>query len=207
MFLRSFVLALSLGFTFAATAAPAPKAGDLAPDFSLKGSDGKTYKLSELKGQTVVLEWFNPECPFVKKFYKKSTAMVDLQKEAVHPHAGTPPVIWLTIDSSAKGKQGHLTEKEAAKVRQEFNMQNTALLVDPGSKIAKLYHAQTTPSFYIIDNTGKIAYEGAVDDQPSADPETLKGAHNYVLEALGSLANNRSVPKSSTTPYGCSVKY
>lgn len=198
------LLALSLVLSVATHAAV--KTGDAAPDFSLPGHDGKTYKLSEFKaqGKTVVLEWFNKDCPYVHKFYDSKT-MQGLQKEQTGKG-----VVWLTIASSAEGKEGHLTVAEAKKVRDDKGMGNTALLLDDKGVVGKLYAAKTTPHMYVIDKTGKLVYQGAIDDRPSAAAKSLEGAQNYVTAALASLADpktNGPIKNASTTPYGCSVKY
>src|SRR6185503_16962596 len=134
-----FNLIFSLIAAVAVQAANSPSAGSAAPDFSGHGSDGKTYNLSQFKGKTVVLEWFNKDCPYVRKFYESKT-MQGLQKE----NTGKG-IVWLTIASSAKGKEGFLDNKAAVEIRREAGMANTALLIDSESKIAKLYGAKTTP--------------------------------------------------------------
>lgn len=194
-----------VGFVFAFAMQPAfaegVKTGSIAPDFALKGSDGKTYKLSQFKGKTVVLEWFNNECPFVKKFYDTKT-MQGLQAGATSK--GT---IWLTVISSAPGKQGHADAAAAQKLMKERAMANTAILIDEGGKVGKTYAAKTTPHMYVINKEGTLVYQGAIDDQPSALPKTLEGAQNYVTAALNDLEKGEAVKVSSTAPYGCSVKY
>jgi len=178
------------------------KNGDAAPEFSLAAADGKSYKLSQFKGKTVVLEWFNKDCPYVHKFYDSKT-MQKLQEEATKGGK----VAWLTITSSADGKEGHLTTAEAKKVFEDKGMKNTALLLDPKGVVGKLYAAKTTPHMFIIDEAGKVVYQGAIDDKPSASVKTLEGATNYVTEALAAIAKKEPVKTASTTPYGCSVKY
>lgn len=194
---------------FAAPAAPgkdttsaiAPKNNEMAPDFTAKGSDGKEYKLSQFKGKTVVLEWFNNDCPYVKKHYDTKN-MQKLQEQAKKD--GT---IWLTIASSAAGKEGHLDQAAAAKLVASRGIASTALLLDSDSSIAKKYAAKTTPHMFIINKEGKVAYQGAIDDQPSANEKSLKGANNYVSGALQAMAKNEAPKPDSTNPYGCSVKY
>lgn len=198
---------LSLVSVMALACAPAlaaaPATGSKAPDFTLKGADGKEYKLSEFtaKGQTVVLEWFNKDCPYVKKFYD-SKKMQELQKEATAKN-----VVWLTIASSAKGKEGNIDAAAATKYKTDKGVNSTAILLDGDTKVAKLYAAKTTPHMFVIDKKGLIAYQGAIDDKPSASEKTLEGATNYVQAALASLEKNEAVKTASTTPYGCSVKY
>ncbi len=177
------------------------KSGDSAPDFTLKGADGKPYKLSEFKGKTVVLEWFNKDCPYVRKFYDSKT-MQGLQKDMT-----AKGVVWFSIVSSSAGNEGFMDAATAANVRAEKGMGNTAVLLDDKGAVGKLYAAKTTPHMFVIDKMGKLAYQGAMDDQPSANPETLKKANNYVAAALGALEKGQPVKDASTQPYGCSVKY
>lgn len=193
-----------LALTFVTLALPVfagVKNGDAAPDFTLKGSDGKDYKLSAQKGKTVILEWFNNECPYVKKHYD-SNSMQALQKE--HTGKGT---VWFTIVSSAKGKEGYVDQAAAAKVRTERGMNNTAFLLDESGAVGKMYEAKTTPHMYIIDKAGKLVYQGAIDDRPSASAKSLTGATNYVNMAMMALEKGEPVKTASTAPYGCSVKY
>jgi peroxiredoxin len=179
----------------------APKNGELAPDFTGKAADGKEYKLSQFKGKTVVLEWFNNDCPSVKKFYD-ANEMQKLQKEATGKG-----VVWLTIASSAKGKEGHVDAASMKKIQTDRGMAVTAGILDDSGDIAKKYAAKTTPHMFIIDKTGKLVYQGAIDDRPSASAKTLVGAQNYVSMALASLDKGEAIKTPSTTPYGCSVKY
>src|SRR6266446_10712010 len=136
-------------------AADAPPVGNAAPDFSLTDAKGKPHSLSQYKGKYVVLEWFNPECPFVKKHYGTDN-MQKLQKE--YTDKG---VVWLTIDSNAPGTEGNLTPEQAEKVATSWNTQQTALLLDPDGKVGRAYGAKNTPNMVIINPEGKIAYEGA----------------------------------------------
>lgn len=181
--------------------AAAPKSGEPAPAFTGKGADGKTYSLADLKGKTVVLEWFNKDCPYVKKYYD-SKKMQDLQKEET-----AKGVVWLTIASSAPGKEGFVNAAAASEIRSEKGMNSTAMILDADGKIAKAYMAKTTPHMFVIDKKGLLAYQGAIDDRPSANPKSLEGAQNYVAAALMSLEKGEPVKSTSTTPYGCSVKY
>lgn len=185
----------------AATKTAAPKLNEAAPDFTAKGADGKEYKLSDFKGKTVVLEWYNKDCPYVRKHYN-SKNMQKLQEQAAKE--GT---VWLTVASSAPGKEGHLDQAAAAKVYKDSGMASKALLLDEKGTIASAYHAMTTPHMFIINKEGKLAYQGAIDDKDSASEKTLEGANNYVTRALASMAKNEKPNPESTTPYGCSVKY
>jgi peroxiredoxin len=179
------------------------KVGAQAPDFSLQGADGKTYKLSQFKGKnTVILEWFNKDCPYVRKFYD-SKVMPELQ--AKRKAKGD---VWLTIASSAAGKEGHLdTPATAEKVVTSMGLASSALLLDKDGKVGKLYAAKTTPQMFIVDKAGKLVYQGAIDDRPSATKASLTGATNYVTAALDSMEKSEPIKNSATSPYGCSVKY
>lgn len=189
-------LLLLSGLAFAA-----PKVGEMAPNFTGTDSNGKSHSLSDFKGKRVVLEWVNYDCPFVKKHYK-SQNMQELQTKYTKED-----VIWLSINSSAKGKQGHLSSEEANSAMKERNASPTAMILDPSGEIGKLYKAKTTPHMFVIDAEGKLAYMGAIDDNDSSDPDDAKTAKNYVSAALDSLKSGSKVDVSSTDPYGCSVKY
>ena len=197
--IRNMILVLSL--LFVSTSFAAPKNGEVAPDFTLKGNDGKDYKLSSFKGKTVVLEWFNNDCPYVKKHYD-SKNMQNIQKEQTGKGA-----VWFAIASSKAGAEGHVDATGATKIKEERGMSTTAILLDDKGAVAKLYGAKTTPHMFIVDKDGKIAYQGAIDDQPSASEKSLKGATNYVSAAMTSIQKGEAVKTASTTPYGCSVKY
>lgn len=172
-----------------------------APDFTLPGHDGKSYSLSDYAGKTVVLEWFNHECPFVRKHYD-SNNMQMLQKK--HTADG---VVWFSIISSAEGKQGHMTAQEAAIHAAEQGAKPTAVLIDESGEVGQLYGAKTTPHMFIVNGEGKLAYQGAIDSINSADKEDVKKANNYVERALYELKSGKSVSVASTKQYGCSVKY
>lgn len=183
----------------AATAIAAPEVGKPAPDFTLKDSSGADVSLADFKGKTVVLEWFNEGCPFVKKFYNSGT-MQGLQKAATDDG-----VVWLSIVSSAPGKQGYLDADAAVAKKEEIN--STALLIDSDGSVGKLYNAKTTPEMFVVNGEGTLVYMGAIDDQPNPDPGTIEGATNYVTAALNSLKAGEPIAKPATKSYGCSVKY
>lgn len=174
--------------------------GDMAPDFSVKNSKGETVKLSDYKDRTVVLEWFNYGCPFIKKHYGAGN-MQALQKE----YTGKG-VIWFSVNSSAKGKEGHETAKEAEAHRIEHGSNATAILLDENGKVGKLYGAKTTPHMFLIKK-GKLMYQGAIDDKPSADKEDVKIARSYIRAALNEVEADKAVTFPETQPYGCGVKY
>lgn len=175
--------------------------GKKAPDFELKDGTGKTYQLSDYSGKWVVLEWFNKDCPYVKKHYSSSN-MQKLQKTYT-----SKGVVWLSIVSSAKGKQGYLEPDEAVKLKKENKSQATALLLDPEGTVGKSYDAKTTPHLFVIDPKGIVAYAGAIDDNNSSDPEVIPTSKNYVQMALDSGMAGKKIETSTTRSYGCGVKY
>lgn len=195
------LLAVSAVAALIATAQAAPEVGKPAPDFTLKDLSGKEHKLSDLKGKTVVLEWVNYGCPFVKKHYE-SKNMQNLQKEAT-----ADGVVWLAICSSAPGKQGNETPETAKTKTEEVGSKATAYLVDADGTVGKLYNAKTTPEMFVINKDGNVAYMGAIDDKPNPSPDSIQGAVNYVKAALADLEAGKPVATASTKPYGCSVKY
>lgn len=172
-----------------------------APDFKLTGIDGKTYALGDYRGKYVVLEWNNFECPFVKKFYGSGT-MQNLQKE--YTEKG---VVWFTICSSAEGKQGYYDADVLKGMTADRKLASTAYLRDTDGKVGKLYGAKTTPHMFVIDPKGTLIYVGAIDDKPSADPEDIAAAQNYVTASLNLAMAGKPVEVKSTASYGCSVKY
>ncbi|MEZ5817736.1 MAG: thioredoxin family protein [Hyphomicrobiaceae bacterium] len=172
-----------------------------APDFTAKDTRGAPVKLSSLKGKTVVLEWTNHDCPYVRKHYGTGT-MQQLQRDAAAEGA-----VWLSVISSAPGKQGHVAAPEADKLTADRRAAPTAVLLDEDGKIGRLYGATTTPHMFVIDKSGVLAYVGAIDDKPSTSPATVKTARPFVREALAALKEGKGVATSSTRPYGCSVKY
>lgn len=174
--------------------------GQMAPTFTATDSNGKTHSLADFKGKYVVLEWTNYDCPFVKRQYNLS-AMQNLQKDF------TPKgTVWLSINSSAPGKQGNLTTEEINRRMKDQRAVPTAYLVDPDGRVGRLYAAKTTPHMFIIDPTGKLVYDGAIDDKPTADPSVGLGL-NYVSAALGETMTGKAITVATTKPYGCSVKY
>lgn len=179
----------------------APEIGKPAPDFTLKDLDGKEHTLSALKGKTVVLEWINFGCPFVKKHYESKT-MQNLQKAAA-----AEGVVWLTICSSAPGKQGNETPETGKSVSTQLGSAAAAYLKDEDGAVGRLYQARATPEMYIINKEGTLVYMGAIDNKPTPNPASLEGALNYVQKALAEIKDGKSVTTSVTKAYGCSVKY
>ena len=199
--MKTLLLALSSLVATTLFAADSPPVGAAAPDFSLPDASGKSHSLSEYKGKYVVLEWFNPECPFVKKHYGTDN-MQKLQKE--YTDKG---VVWLTIDSNAPGTEGNLTPEQAEKVATSWKTQQTALLLDPDGKVGRAYGAKNTPNMVIINPEGKIAYEGAIDSKATPNPADIPNSTNYVKAALDESLAGKPVSNPTTKPYGCSVKY
>ena len=180
--------------------APAAALVDVAPDFTLKDSNGKEHTLSGFKGKYVVLEWVNYGCPFVVRQYGLG-AMQKAQKEMTDKG-----VIWLAINSSAAGKQGYW---EGAALTEEIAKQktvHTAYLLDTDGKVGKLYGAKTTPHMFVINPEGKTIYQGAIDDNPTAD-SSLPLGKNYVTAAIDEALAGKAIAANNTAPYGCGVKY
>jgi peroxiredoxin len=175
--------------------------GQPAPAFSALDSAGKSRSLEEFKGKTVVLEWVNFDCPFVKKHYGSGN-MQKLQKA----YTGKG-VVWLSINSSAAGKEGHLTAATAEQAVRERGGAASALLLDATGQVGRLYGAKTTPHMFVIDARGTLAYAGAIDDTPSTDPADVAKAKNYLSAALDAVLAGKPVATASSQPYGCSVKY
>jgi peroxiredoxin len=190
------LLAVTTGLSFAET-----EVGKPAPNFSLSDTNGKTHSLADFKGKFVVLEWYQPDCPFVGKHYKSGN-MQALQKEYT-----AKGVAWLSIDSSAPGEQGNYPGTKLNEIATQDKAARTALLVDPTGDVGRLYGAQTTPDMYIIDPSGILVYKGAIDNKRSTDLADVKMATNYVKVALEAVMNGKSVSPTTTRPYGCSVKY
>lgn len=198
----SFAAAAVIAISALAAEAPAQAVvGQKAPALTLADSLGKSRSLAEFAGKTVVLEWWNHECPFVRKHYGSGN-MQKLQKEWTGKG-----VVWLTVSSSAAGKQGHVDGARAAALMHEKGGAQTAVLLDHDGKVGKAYGAKTTPHLFVIGKDGNVAYAGGIDDKPSADPEDIAGATNYVTAALGELLAGKPVTTRTSQPYGCSVKY
>ena len=201
MSLSMLVRLFSLPFAFAAGTALAAMAGSSAPDFAITDTSGKSVKLSDYKGKFVVLEWTNPDCPFVQAQYG-ADAMQALQKEW-----GAKDVVWLTINST---NQNHSEYKSAVQMNawiKDRGAAPKAVLLDSTSATGRAYAAKTTPQMFVIDPAGKILYNGAIDDKRSARESDRKTANNYVRAALNEAVAGKPVSVASTTPYGCSIKY
>jgi peroxiredoxin len=186
---------------FALPALAEPVIGQAAPAFAATDSNGKTVNLADYKGKTVVLEWTNNECPFVVKHYG-SNNMQALQKKATDDG-----VIWLSVISSAPGKQGHVDGAAANKLTADRKASPTAVLLDEKGEVGKAYGAKTTPHMFIVDKDGVLVYAGAIDSEPSPRESDIKTATNYVTQALDEIKAGKPVSVSSTKSYGCGVKY
>ena len=190
---------LSLGWGL--TSARAARVGARAPDFTATDSNGKVHKLSEYAGKYVVLEWTNRGCPYTQKHYNSGN-MQRLQKEWTGRG-----VIWLTVVSSAPGKQGYVTATDENSYVNEVKAAPTAVLLDPTGALGHLYDAKTTPHMYIVNPQGTLIYNGAIDDRATTDVADVNGAKNYVSLALEEAMAGKTISAPATRPYGCSVKY
>ncbi|MEM9291965.1 MAG: thioredoxin family protein [Acidobacteriota bacterium] len=195
------LIALAVFALIAAPASAKLEIGQAAPAFTVVDAAGNTHSLSDFAGKTVVLEWWNHECPFVEKHYDANN-MQQLQKE----YTGQE-VVWLAVNSSAEGKQGHTPGPEATALMASANAAPTAVLLDHDGTIGQAYSARTTPHMYIINGDGELVYQGAIDDRPTANPADIEGSTNYVSAALTQLFAGEDIAVASTKPYGCSVKY
>jgi len=197
---RVFFAAL-LTLLFAVPALAKVSIGQPAPDFALTDSNGKSHSLAEYKGKIVVLEWNNPRCPFVGKHYGSGNMQ---KQQAAATAAG---VIWLTINSSAKGAQGDVDGAAANAYIAKVGGKQTAYLLDPTGKVGHLYGARTTPHMYVIDKAGVLRYMGGIDSIKSTDQDDIGKATQYVPQALAELAAGKPVSAPTAEPYGCSVEY
>ena len=185
----------------AAPASAAPMIGQAAPNFRAADVNGKPVSLSDFRGKTVVIEWHNPGCPFVKKHYGSG----NMQK--AQAAAARDGAVWLTINSGAPGKQGHMSGAEAKALLASAGARPTAYLLDPNGVVGKAYEAKTTPHMYIVNKAGRLVYAGGIDDKPTANPADVNGARNHVLAALSELKAGKAVSVTTSRPYGCAVKY
>lgn len=176
------------------------KVGTPAPEFTAIDSKGKTVKLSDYAGKIVVLEWTNDGCPFVKKHYQGN--MQSLQRDSIAKDA-----VWLSVISSAPGKQGHVDGKKADALNTARGATPSAVLLDPQGTLGRLYDAKTTPHLFIVDARGTLAYAGGIDSINSADVGDIAKAEPYVKNAIGELLAGKPVSNAVTRPYGCSIKY
>ena len=185
----------------ACSAQATPEIGAPAPDFAVTDTSGKTWSLPELAGTKVILEWTNHDCPYVRKHYDSGN-MQALQKEAT-----ADGYLWLSVISSAPGKQGHVDAAQADSLTASRDAAPSAVLLDEKGAMGKAYGAKTTPHMYIIDDQGTLVFMGGIDDKSSSDPADIPGARNHVRLAMAELAAGKPISEPITRPYGCSVKY
>jgi peroxiredoxin len=192
----AFTAAISLSLSSYAV-----RVGDPAPDFTATDSHGQTQKLSLYKGKFVVLEWTNNGCPYTRKHYDSGN-MQSLQKQWT-----ARGVVWLTVLSSASGEQGYMTASQENAYISKVHADPTAAILDPWGTIGHMYAAKTTPHMFVIDPSGKLIYDGAIDDHATTDTSDIPSSRNYVSAALTSAMAGQPVATAYTRPYGCSVKY
>lgn len=198
-------VALTAGALIASTAEAAPTAdvGAAAPAFTGTTSNGETVSLADFAGKTVVLEWTNDGCPFVKKHYATPPANM----QSLQASAAADDVVWLSVISSRPGSQGHVSPEKANELTTSRGAAPAHVILDESGDIGRLYGAKTTPHMYIVTPEGKLVYDGAIDSIPSAKVEDIAKAENYVTAALADLSVGKPVATASTKPYGCAVKY
>lgn len=196
---RALLAWLLAGFSLLAQAAP--QIGQPAPDFSGTDVDGKVRHLNDFRGRTLVLEWTNHDCPYVRKHYGSGNM------QALQSAAAKDGVVWLSIISSAPGKQGHVTPAEAKELTSSRHAAPAHVIFDASGDIGRAYEAKTTPHMFVIDSKGILVYMGGIDDKATTDQADIPGARNHVATALAELKEGKAVSQPITKPYGCSVKY
>lgn len=199
--MKTFALATAAVLALSSPAFAKIATGSSVSDMTVVDSQGVTHNLSDFAGKRVVLEWTNEGCPYVKKHYKTEN-MQTLQREVTADNA-----VWLSVISSAPGKQGHKDNVEVANWKSKHDVAATAVILDEDGDMGQAFAARTTPHMYIIDEDQTLVYQGAIDDNSSSNPATVEGATNYVRAALADLDAGQPVAVSDTQPYGCSVKY
>ncbi len=199
--LKLVLMIVALAFWGNAVDALALEVNQPAPDFALTDTKGVEHQLSDFKGKYVVLEWTNYDCPFVRKHYD-SQNMQALQEQFAAEGA-----VWLSINSSAAGKQGNFSAEEINQKIAEQEAAPAAYLVDSDGKVGQAYGAQTTPHMFLIDPDGTLIYQGAIDSIASFDQADIAKAENYVLKAYTEAKAGQVVTTAQTKSYGCSVKY
>ena len=199
--MRMRMAVVGAALALAASANAQQTIGNPAGNFRLSDATGKAVSLSDYRGRPVVLEWNNPGCPFVQKHYNSG----NMQKTQAAARA--MGAAWLTINSGAPGKQGHMNGAEARAFVEKMKAQPTAYLLDPAGRVGHGYAAKTTPHMYVIDGKGVLRYQGGIDDKPTADQADIASARNHVAAALTELRGGKPVSVAETRPYGCTVKY
>ena len=190
-----------LGLVLPRAAQSQATVGASAPTFTLSDTDGDTHSLSDFEGKYVVLEWLNFECPFVGKHYGSGN-MQALQKTYTEKD-----VVWLSIVSSAEGEQGYYPPQEMKAQKEKRDAHMSAILMDPSGEVGRSYGATVTPHMYVINPEGTLIYKGGIDDKPTTDEADVKGATNYVKNALTQAMNGKEVDPKTASPYGCTIKY
>jgi len=179
----------------------APQIGQVAPDFTAQDSKGDSLRLSQYRGKTVVLEWTNADCPYTRKHYTSGNM------QSVQQLAQQKGIVWLTVISSAPGKQGYVNGPAADALTESRHAAPTAVLLDPNGTLGHLYSAKTTPHMFVIDKNGALQYMGGIDSIATADIDDIAHAEPYLKEAMLAVAQGDKPPHAVTKPYGCSVKY
>lgn len=200
--MKKILSAALIAFSLLTGSAHAVESGKAAPDYSFTDIDGNSHSIAGFKGKTVILEWTNPGCPFVKKFYD-ANEMQRIQKNVLK----NDQIVWISINSSANGKEGNLDKAAAKKYIAEHKAAPTAYVLDPSGAFGKLYGAKTTPHMFVIDKEGVLVYQGAIDSIKSFDQADITKADNYVLKALEAVKAGKAPATASSEPYGCGVKY
>jgi len=202
--LKTFGLAATtaLALTIAAPVSAKIATGSNVSNMTVTDSNGVEHNLSDFAGKRIFLEWTNHGCPYVKKHYATDNMQKTQRLATADGNA-----VWLSVISSAPGKQGHVSGEKANNLTSTRNAAPTAVILDPEGTMGKTFDAKTTPHMYVIDEAQTLVYQGAIDDNRSASKKTVAGAHNYVLAAKDDMDNSRAVADSDTAPYGCSVKY
>jgi peroxiredoxin len=195
------ILTALLFCAFTTSAGAAARVGEPAPDFSGVDTAGNTHSLADYRGQLVVLEWTNHDCPFVRKHYDAGNMQAQ-QREATAQGA-----VWLSVISSAPGKQGHVSAAEADRLTSERSAAPTAVLLDESGTIGRAYGARTTPHMYLVDRDGTLVYMGGIDSVPSSNPADIDKARQHLRIALAEVTQGKAVSEPVTRAYGCSVKY
>lgn len=199
LYMLALIAAFGMGMS---SSQAAVNVGDSVSEISFTDINGTEHSFADFAGKTVVVEWNNQGCPFVRKFYKNGD-MQSFQKAAT-----AKDVVWVTINSSAEGKEGYIaTADEAKAMVAEKGIMSTAYALDPKGDLGHTFGAKVTPHMFVIDATGTVAYQGAIDSKPSADPADIATADNYVMAAIDAIAAGQAVATPVTQPYGCSVKY
>jgi hypothetical protein len=198
-FLLSLTFAAAFGLSPAARASA--EVGQPAPDFTLTDIDGRSHRLSDFRGKTVVLEWTNPTCPIVGKHYRSGNM------PALQHSAAAEGVVWLSINSGHRGSAGALDGARLHEWLKGYGAEPTAYLRDPDGQVGHLYGATATPDMYVITGDGTLVYAGAIDSIPSADASDIPHATNYVRAALDSVKQGAPVAVATSHPYGCAIKY